>query len=81
MFKGKSDVDWSELFRAGTQWVVSGMLHTRTAWHSHCGRFEEATTKQCVRRLVNVNVDVGEPTAMLGGEPIELARYLDTVLG
>ncbi len=68
--KGKSDVDWSELFRPDTQWVVSGMLHTRTAWHSHCGRFEEATTKQTDRHLVNVNVDVGEPTAMLGGEPI-----------
>ncbi len=68
--KKKSDVDWSELFCPNTQWVVSGMLHTQTAWHSHCGRFEESTTKQEDRRLVNVNVDVGEPTAMLGGEPM-----------
>ena len=74
--KGMSDVDWSELFRPDTQWVVSGMLHTRTAWHSHCGRFEEATTKQGDRRLVNVNVDVGEPIAMLGGEPINSLAIL-----
>jgi len=74
--KGSSEVDWGELFRPDTQWVVSGLLHTRTAWHSHCGRFEEAPTKQGVRRLVNVNVDVGEPTAMLGGEPINSLAIL-----
>lgn len=74
--KSNSNVDWSELFRPDTQWVVSGMLHTPTAWHSHCGRFEETDTKQSVRRLVNVNVDVGEPIAMLGGEPISSLALL-----
>ncbi|WP_127075986.1 hypothetical protein [Rhodomicrobium lacus] len=67
--KGKREVDWSELFRQDTPWVVSGMLRTRTAWHSHCGRFEEQNSKAGERRLVNVNVDVGEPAETLGGEP------------
>ena len=60
----ESDIDWNELFRAELPWVVSAMRHTKTAWHSHCGRFE--ATAHSGRRLVNVNVDVGEPRSRPG---------------
>lgn len=62
------EVDWSELFRPDTPWVASGIIPTKTAWHSHCGRFE-GLADQRARRLVNVNVDVAEPTARPGIEP------------
>ena len=58
---GQTAVNWSELFRSPTPWVVSGMIPTLTGWHSHCGRFEPLSDTQGARRLVNVNVDVGEP--------------------
>jgi uncharacterized protein (TIGR04255 family) len=63
----EKDIDWSELFRADTPWVVSAMRGTKTAWHSHCGRFE--ATGNSGRRLVNVNVDVGEPVSRPGAPP------------
>lgn len=62
------DIDWSELFRPDTSWVVGAMRHTTTAWHSHCGCFE--ATGDSGRRLVNVNVDVREPTSRPGAAPI-----------
>jgi uncharacterized protein (TIGR04255 family) len=66
---GQTEVDWSELFRSPTPWVVSGMVSTTTAWHSHCGRFEALPDGQAARRLINVNVDVGEPTVRAGAPP------------
>ena len=62
------DIDWGELFRPDTSWVVGAMRHTTTAWHSHCGCFE--ATGDSGRRLVNVNVDVREPTYRPGAAPI-----------
>jgi len=60
------NVDWSELFRLTTPWVASGMLSTATAWHSHSGRFEQLAETSGARRLINVNVDVGEPVLRPG---------------
>ena len=62
-------VDWSSLFCSGTRWVASGMIDTKTAWHSHCGRFEASLASQASRRLINVNVDVGEPMPRIGLPP------------
>lgn len=59
-------VDWSELFCHGSPWVASGIISTTTAWHSHTGRFEEAGDVKPARRLINVNVDVGEPVIRPG---------------
>lgn len=69
-------VDWSELFCPSTQWVASGMIPTTTAWHSHCGRFEPPSDGQAARRLVNVNVDVGEPTMRPGAAPVHSLAIL-----
>ncbi len=60
------NIDWSELFSPTTPWVASGMLATATAWHSHSGRFEQVQETSGARRLINVNVDVGEPVIRPG---------------
>ena len=70
------NVDWSELFNPTTPWIASGMLSTATAWHSHSGRFEKAAEASSARRLINVNVDVGEPVIRPGANSFQSLAIL-----
>lgn len=56
--------DVGRIIDKGSQLISQGAFQSATPWHSHCGWFE--TPAPAIRRLVQMNVDVGEAVSPMG---------------